>query len=121
MSTPTKVLLDATVTTTIAKSGLGPRQHLIDVSFASAAVPLHCISFYNYYCAAITISHTNARTDHESEQQGNANDRSAMWQLVVPRLSLMANPHCEVCQHCLSFGDAMHASLTSTCAHVWSG
>lgn len=76
----------------------GPRQQWMDVTFADAPVGITHVSFFNYYCAAITISHTtmalggiDGRLSKQAEQMG----MRPAWTVVVPKLTLMADPHCE--------------------------
>ena len=83
----------------IGSTGGGPRQQWIDVTFVDAPVTITHLSFFNYYCAAITISHTTMApadidqrmTVHQSRQLGT----TPPWTVVVPKLTLMADPHCE--------------------------
>ena len=79
-------------------AGGGPRQQWMDVTFADAPVGITHMSFFNYYCAAITISHTtmalgdiDGRLSKQAEQMG----MRPAWTVVVPKLTLMADPHCE--------------------------
>lgn len=65
----------------------GPRQQWLDITFPNAPVLLSYIAFHNYYTAAITISHTVVRSDDST--------RAPQWQVVVPKFTLMADPHCE--------------------------
>ena len=89
------VLLDARITSSPDDGKGGPRQQWIDVSFASAPVALSYIAFRNYYCAAITISHTSMRAEGDPLLQLHMKGRSPTWQVVVPKLALMAAPHHE--------------------------
>eukprot|EP00900_Chrysochromulina_parva_P015365 jgi/Chrpa1/2382/Chrysochromulina_OHIO_Genome00009350-RA len=75
--------------------GGGPRQHLIDVAFPGAPVAVDYISFRNFYTAAITVSHTGVRAEDDPLQPMHAKGRPPSWQVAVPRVTLMANPHCE--------------------------
>ena len=94
MSTSKAVLLDAKITTTTSNTACGgPRQHLVDVSFPGAPVVVSSISFCNYYAAAITVSHTCTCTDESP--QAHTGGHMPSWQIVVPKLTLMADPHCE--------------------------
>lgn len=73
----------------------GPRQQWIDVSFVNAPVTLSYISFHNYYCASITISHTSMRAEGDPLMQLHMKGRAPTWQVVVPKLALMAAAHHE--------------------------
>lgn len=73
----------------------GPRQQWLDVSFVNAPVVLSYISFHNYYCAAITISHTSMRAEGDPLMQLHMKGRAPTWQVVVPKLALMAAAHHE--------------------------
>ena len=90
-------LLEADVSSTWSESsgGGGPRQHLIEVTFPSAPVAVDFISFHNFYTAAITISHTAVRTEADPLQPMHQKGRPPSWQVVVNRLTLMVDPHCE--------------------------
>ena len=90
---PVPVLLEATIRTVPAESESGPRRHLIEVSFGGAPVTVEHISFCNYYCSAITVSHASMT---KAELQGNSRASESAWKVVVPKLTLMADPHCEV-------------------------
>jgi len=76
-------------------AGDGPRQHLIEVTFPAGPVAVDYVSFRNFYTAAITVSHTNVRADVDSLQPMHVKGRPPSWQVVVARLTLMADPHCE--------------------------
>ena len=90
------VLLDARVTSGGEdENKTGPRQQWIDVSFSAAPVSLAYISFYNYYCASITISHTSTRAENDPKAQLHMKGRAPTWQVAVPKLALMSSPHCE--------------------------
>ena len=83
-------LLEARISSSSPETGeasAGPRQQWLDITFPNAPVLLSYISFHNYYTAAITISHTVVRSDDSS--------RAPQWQVVVPKFTLMADPHCE--------------------------
>lgn len=93
-------LLDARITTSTddtdaGRRDKGPRQQWIDVSFTAAPVALSYITFHNYYCAAITISHTSMRAEDDPQAQQHMKGRAPTWQVVVPKLVLMAAAHCE--------------------------
>lgn len=91
-------LLEARVTvTTETTRSTGPRQHLIEVSFPAAPVSLYAICFANYYCAAISVSHTHTRSESDPLLPPHMKGRAPTWQVVVPKLALMTDPHCEVC------------------------
>ncbi len=75
--------------------GGGPRQHLIDVTFPAAPVTVDYISFRNFYTAAITVSHTGLRAESDPMQSLHAKGRPPSWQVMVPRIALMADPHSE--------------------------
>ena len=93
------VLLEARITSTDATDGNnngGPRQQWIDISFPSPnPVQLSYICFHNYYSAAITISHTTTRADGDPLTPAHHKGRSPAWQVVVPKLTLMVDPHYE--------------------------
>ena len=90
----TPVLLDARISYSPDDGTGGPRQQWIEVSFdRGSTVSLSYITFHNYYCAAITISHTNVRA--EGDQRQHEKGRLPTWQVAVPKLTLMATPHCE--------------------------
>ena len=92
MSAP--VLLESMIRTVTSDTESGPRRHIIEVSFAGAPVTVQHVSFYNYYCSAITVSHTSMS---KVELQTYAKASEAAWTVVIPKLTLMADPHCEVC------------------------
>ena len=77
------------------KGAGGPRQQWIDVSFTGAPVSLSYIAFHNFYCAAITISHTSVRAENDPLAQLHMKGRAPTWQVVVPKLALMSAAHCE--------------------------
>jgi hypothetical protein len=95
MSRP--VLLDTTIKTVTSECESGPRRHLIEVAFDGAPVAVQRISFSNYYCAAITVSHTAM-----SKSELLKGPDPASWKVVIPKLTLMADPHCEVSTPALS-------------------
>lgn len=78
----------------------GPRQQWLDVTFPNAPVMLSYVCFHNFYTSAITISHTTVRTDDSG--------RSPHWQVVLPKLTLMADPHCE--DDAQRYHELMHSS-----------
>ena len=78
------------------RQGKEPRQHLIEVSFPAAPVSLYAMVFTNYYCAAISVSHTSTRSETDPLLQLHMKGRAPTWQVAVPKLALMADPHCEV-------------------------
>ena len=61
---------------------------------------LSYVCFHNFYTSAITISHTTVRTDDSG--------RSPHWQVVLPKLTLMADPHCE--DDAQRYHELMHSS-----------
>lgn len=88
-------LLDARIVQAPDDGSGGPRQQWIDISFTNAPVALSFISFRNYYCAAITISHTSMRAESDPSAPLHMKGRAPTWQSVVNRLPLMAAAHCE--------------------------
>lgn len=86
--------LEAHVTSSWSTAA-GPRQHLIEVTFPGAPVTVDYVSFRNSYTAAITISHTATRAEGDPLQPMHMKGRAPTWQIVVARLALMADPHCE--------------------------
>ena len=101
---PDERRLDVRITYASIERTAEPRHQWIEVSFdRGSAVSLSHITFHNYYCAAITISHTNVRA--EGDQRQHEKGRMPTWQVAVPKLTLMVAPHCEddaQCYHELS-------------------
>lgn len=98
-SAASPILLEARVTSSTegraAEGQHPPRQQWIDVTFPAAPVALHYISFVNYYCAAITISHTANRADDDPLQSMHTRGMDPSWSVVVRKLALMTDPHVE--------------------------
>jgi hypothetical protein len=96
MATGSVVLLDARVTSSAPEADTGgPRQQWIDVTFPAAPVSLAAICFQNYYCAAITVSHTGQSADSDPLAQLQVKGRAPAWTVAVDKHTLMADPHCE--------------------------
>ena len=96
MTTSSCSLIDAYITTSPSEGdSSAPRQQWIDVSFPAAPVVISHISFSNYYTSAITISHTGTRADSDPLTATHMKGRTPTWQVAVPKLTLMSDPHCE--------------------------
>lgn len=128
------VPLEAVISATTSEARGGPRQHLIEVSFPDAPVAVEYISFCNYYSSAISVSHTSSRADADAaapRAHGVANGQGQSskpppptWQVVTPKLTLMADPHCEddaqryhelSCSHFAKGFDHQHVTRLRIC------
>ena len=80
--------------TTCGGSGNLPRQQWLEIVFKDAPVCLHSIAFRNYYTSSISIMHSVARADGEAAL--HTRGRPPVWQTVLNKHVLMADPHYEV-------------------------
>lgn len=128
------VQLDVTLTpspaTSSSKSSPMTAQY-IDVRFIGAPVELHSFTFTNYYTASLTVLHSvrpaqmlEVAPKASSSSAAGSSDamadlvvsREGAWQVLVPKMRLMADPHCEddaQSQHEVTAADFAGASVLS--------
>ena len=89
-------LLDATISTSFEEGSEEAKPlRCIRVSFTRAPVELVAITFENYYVAALSISHTHARSIEAPVRGTHTSGRDPTWTTVLPEIPLMADSNRE--------------------------
>lgn len=67
-----------------------PASLVIDLTFNKAPISLEAITFENYYCATLSVSHTHVKAD-DTQRGLHTAGRAPTWTTVLPPTALMAD------------------------------